>query len=100
MRNLSTLAKAKKRNQQAFLQLLQEEKIKLYKMAYMYMKNNNEALDVVQETVVRAYANIHVVKEEQYFATWLMRILINTALEFLCKNQKVLVIHEELKQQR
>ena len=80
---MSLLARAKKGNDQAFLKLLQDEKVKLYKMAYIYMKNENDALDVMQETVAKAYANIHTVKEELYSATWLMKILINTALEKL-----------------
>ncbi len=95
----SLLSDAKKGNNQAFVELLQEEKIKLYKMAYIYMKNENDALDVVQETIARAYANIHTVKEEQYFATWLMRILINTALEMLRKNQKIIPLLEQQPEQ-
>ncbi|MFC9540323.1 sigma-70 family RNA polymerase sigma factor [Lysinibacillus sp. NPDC056959] len=91
----SLLSKAKKGNDQTFIELLQEEKLKLYKMAYIYMKNENDALDVVQETITRAYANIHTVKEEQYFATWLMRILINTALEMLRKNEKIVPLLEQ-----
>ncbi|WP_370047488.1 sigma-70 family RNA polymerase sigma factor [Lysinibacillus sp. RC79] len=95
----SLLSDAKKGNNQAFIELLQEEKVKLYKMAYIYMKNENDALDVVQETIARAYANIHTVKEEQYFATWLMRILINTALEMLRKNQKIVPLLEQQAEQ-
>lgn len=91
----SLLSKAKKGNDQAFIELLKEEKLKLYKMAYIYMKNEDDALDVVQETITRAYANIHTVKEEQYFATWLMRILINTALEMLRKNEKIVPLLEQ-----
>ncbi|MFJ7733180.1 sigma-70 family RNA polymerase sigma factor [Lysinibacillus sp. NPDC097231] len=93
------MSDAKKGNNQAFVELLQEEKVKLYKMAYIYMKNENDALDVVQETIARAYANIHTVKEEQYFATWLMRILINTALEMLRKNQKIIPLLEQQPEQ-
>lgn len=95
----SLLLKAKKGNNKAFVELLQNEKIKLYKMAYIYMKNENDALDVVQETVARAYSKIHTVKEERYFTTWLMRILINTAIETLRKNQKIVPILEQQSEQ-
>ena len=63
------------------------------------MKNENDALDVVQETVARAYSKIHTVKEERYFTTWLMRILINTAIETLRKNQKIVPILEQQSEQ-
>ena len=90
----SLLAKAKKGDNQAFLQLIQNEKVKLYKMAYIYIKNETEALDVVQETITKALNNIQTVKSEQYFSTWLLKILINTALETLRKNQKVVYMEE------
>lgn len=99
MQEKSLLLKAKKGNNKAFVELLQNEKIKLYKMAYIYMKNENDALDVVQETVARAYSKIHTVKEERYFTTWLMRILINTAIETLRKNQKIVPILEQQSEQ-
>ena len=56
--------KAKKGNDKAFIKLMDEEKVKLYKVAYIYMKNEDDALDVVQETVTKAYASIHTLKEE------------------------------------
>ncbi|WP_107943357.1 MULTISPECIES: sigma-70 family RNA polymerase sigma factor [Metasolibacillus] len=93
------LKKAQKGNSDAFLQLIQDEKVKLYKMAYIYMKNEDDALDVVQETVTKAYANINSVKDERYFSTWLMKILINTALEHLRKNSKIVLIQENVKEQ-
>lgn len=92
----SLLKKAQKGHQKSFLQLIEVEKVKLYKMAYVYMKNENDALDVVQETIARAYSNIKTVKEEQYFRTWLMRILINTAVEMLRRNSKVILLENEL----
>ena len=95
----SLLMKAKKGNDKAFIKLMDEEKVKLYKMAYIYMKNEDDALDVVQETVTKAYASIHSLKEEKYFSTWMMKILINTALEMLRKNQKLIPLNEELDKQ-
>ncbi|MEC1177996.1 sigma-70 family RNA polymerase sigma factor [Metasolibacillus meyeri] len=91
--------KAQKGNSEAFLQLLQTEKVKLYKMAYIYMKNDNDALDVVQDTVTKTFANINSVKSERYFSTWLMKILINTALEHLRKNSKIVLMHEDVVEQ-
>ncbi|KOS68795.1 RNA polymerase sigma70 factor [Lysinibacillus contaminans] len=96
----SLLKKAQKGHRKSFLQLIEVEKVKLYKMAYVYMKNENDALDVVQETITRAYIKIESVKEEQYFSTWLMRILINTAVEMLRRNAKVIVLENEIGETR
>ena len=92
----SLVKKAQKGNEQAFIELLQPEKVKLYKMAYLYMKNETDALDIVQETVARAFANIHAVKEPEYFSTWLTKICINTALESIRKNNKIIYMEQPI----
>lgn len=92
----SLLKKAQKGNEQAFIELLQPEKLKLYKMAYLYMKNETDALDIVQETVARAFASIHSVKEPMYFSTWLTKICINTALESIRKTSKIIYMEQPI----
>lgn len=88
--------KAQQGNQKAFLELIESDKEKLYKMAVLYVKNENDALDIVQETVMKAYVNIRTVKEERYFSTWLTKILINTALDTLRKNSKIILLEDEM----
>lgn len=87
--------KAQQGNQKAFLKLVESDKEKLYKMAFLYVKNESDALDIVQETIMKAYVNMKTVKEERYFSTWLTKILINTALETLRKNSKIITLKEE-----
>ncbi len=65
-------------------------------MAYLYVKNENDALDIVQETITKAYANMRNVKEERYFSTWLTKILINTALDVLRKKSKIIPLKEAM----
>ncbi|WP_369809926.1 sigma-70 family RNA polymerase sigma factor [Gracilibacillus caseinilyticus] len=88
------IKKAKRGNDKAFQELIQKEKNKLYRMAYMYVKNENDALDIVQETIYKAYISMKKLKENQYFSTWLTRILINNALDFIKKNKRVIPIEE------
>ena len=42
----------------AFEQLLQFESEKLYKIAYLHMRNKEDALDVLQEASYKAYISI------------------------------------------
>lgn len=88
--------KAKKGDNIAFQELIEEEKAKLYRTAYLYVKDENDALDIVQETVYKAYIAIKKVKEEQHFSTWLTRILINNALDFLKKKSRIIIPIESL----
>lgn len=58
------------------------------------MKNENDALDIVQEAIYKAYISVKTLRETQYFSSWLTRILINTALDFIKKNKRVIPIDE------
>ncbi|MGM0898074.1 MAG: sigma-70 family RNA polymerase sigma factor [Bacillota bacterium] len=81
----------------ALQQLLKSEKEKLYRMAYTYVKNEEDALEIFQRTVLQAIESVHQVKEPHFFSTWLTRICINKALAFL-KNNKKLVYMGEVEQ--
>ncbi|MES9682617.1 sigma-70 family RNA polymerase sigma factor [Gottfriedia acidiceleris] len=81
---------AKKGDSKAFQELIDVEKEKLYRTAYLYVKDENDALEIVQETVYKAFIAIKNVKEEQYFSTWLTRILINNALDWMQKKRRMI----------
>ena len=53
----------------------------LYKMAFLYMKNKEDSLDLVQECILRCIASLKRLKHPRYFRTWMTRILINCAHE-------------------
>ena len=60
----------------------------MYRLAYTYARNEADALDIVQESVYKAIKHASSVKEETYIKTWLWRIVMNTALDFIRKNNK------------
>ncbi|MFS0577390.1 sigma-70 family RNA polymerase sigma factor [Sporosarcina sp. 179-K 3D1 HS] len=93
---LKLVARAKKGDTEAFQAIIHEEKEKLYKMAYVYMKNEEDALEVFQETVYKSLTAIASLKQDEYFSTWITRILINTALASLKKKQKVVPLSSEI----
>lgn len=83
-----------KGDEESFLELIHIEKSKLYRMAFVYVKNESDALDIVQETTYKAYRSIRKLKEPSYFSTWVTRILINTSLDFIKKNNKLIPIDQ------
>lgn len=87
--------RAKKGDEEAFLFLMNECKEKLYRTAYSYVKDESLALDIVQETVYKAYISIEKLKKEEYFTTWITRILINNALDVVKKNNKVVYLADK-----
>lgn len=85
-------------DREALLFLIQQDKQKLYRTGYSYVKNKPDALDVFQQTVLLAIESIHQLKQPKYFSTWLMRICINGSLDVLHKKKKF-VLMDDLKNQ-
>ncbi|MGA4721502.1 sigma-70 family RNA polymerase sigma factor [Fictibacillus nanhaiensis] len=87
--------KAIKGNDEAFLQLIQTYKVDLYKTALSFLRNEEEALEAMQEVTYRAYKNIKKLKNEIFFKTWLIRIMINYCNDQL-KHKKRVVMNDEM----
>lgn len=79
-------------NAQKMQQLVEQELLtsydSLYRLAFTYVKNESDAMDIVQESSYRAIKNSSSVKNAAFIKTWLWRIVINTSLELLRRNQK------------
>ena len=69
---------------------IKENQNKLYKIAYTYTKDQELALDVVQEAITKALENINKLKNEEFVKTWFFRILINESLKSIKKNKNKL----------
>lgn len=78
----------------AFLQLMHLYKIVLYKTALSYLKNEEEALEAIQEVTYRAYKHIHKLRQPAYVKTWFIRIMINYCNDQLRRKKRVVVDHE------
>ena len=63
---------------------------KLYRIAFSYAKNEESALDIVQESIMKALKNINKLREEEYVETWFYRILINESLQYVRKNKRLI----------
>lgn len=69
-------------------QVLLECYEKYYRLAYSYMGNQEDALDVVQESAYKAIRDSKKVENENYISTWIYRIVVNTAIDMLRKKKK------------
>jgi len=79
---------AKAGDDDAFYQLMVENKEKLYRIAYSYLRNEADALEAIQEVTCRAYMKIGKLKENKYFDTWLVRIMLNYCMDEVKKNNR------------
>ena len=76
------IQKAQKGNHEAFATLVDEHQRYVYNLALRVVKDENEALDLTQETFVRAWTALPNFKGQSQFRTWLYRIVTN-----LCYNR-------------
>ncbi|MDX1260561.1 sigma-70 family RNA polymerase sigma factor [Exiguobacterium sp. K1] len=88
--------RAIKQDEAAFEQLILLHSEQLYRTAYVYVKNEQDALDVVQETVYKAFISIRQVKEPKYFVTWLTKILIRNCYRVLNQQTAVADLIEQI----
>jgi len=76
---------AKNGDADAFVQLMEQNRQNMYKVAICYVNNPEDAADIIQDTVLTAFEKIRDLKQPRYFKTWLTRILMNKCKDFLDK---------------
>ncbi len=66
---------------EAFEVLVEKYKRKIFRLAYSVLRDQEEALDVAQEALVKAFRSLAKFKGDSAFYTWLFRITMNVALD-------------------
>lgn len=67
-------------DQQAFAQLVRPLASTLYAAARAILRDDEDARDCVQEAILKGWEKLPSLRERRYFATWLTRIAITTAI--------------------
>ncbi|MBE1552976.1 RNA polymerase sigma factor [Sporosarcina limicola] len=67
-----------------------------YRLAYGYVKNKENALDIVQDAILKALNSIDRLEELAYLKTWFYRIIVNTAIDFIRKHQRVTLMDDDI----
>ncbi|WMX58713.1 sigma-70 family RNA polymerase sigma factor [Peribacillus sp. R9-11] len=83
-------------NDKAFLGLFRQYEQDIYKMAYVYVKNKDDALDIVQETAYQSFLKFNTLNDLKLFKTWIIKITINCAIDLLRKKKKVILLNKEV----
>ncbi|MFC5713982.1 RNA polymerase sigma factor SigW [Thalassorhabdus alkalitolerans] len=91
------IKEVKNGDQEAFAELIDLYKDKVYQIAYRMTGNAHEAQDVAQEAFLRAYANIESFDEQRKFSTWLFRIATNLCIDRLRKKKPDYSLDAEVK---
>lgn len=70
-------------NQLSFQLLVERYQERIFALARHYTRSAVEVEDIVQDTFLKAYRRLETFQRQSSFSTWLYRIAVNTALDFL-----------------
>lgn len=75
-----------------------ENQNKFYRLAYSYVRNREDALDVVQNSVCKALEYYGDLKNEHAVKTWMYRIIVNESLHAIRERKKGSFLEDEDKE--
>lgn len=81
------IKEAKAGNPDAFTRLMKSQMQNMYKTAGAILINDEDIADAVSETILSCWENMHSLKEDRFFKTWMTRILVNKCNDIIRKKQ-------------
>lgn len=92
MKLLSSNKKIKEKKLKDYIVNNQES---FYKIAYSYVKNQDDALDIVHDSICKALSKLDSLKDEKSIKPWFYKILVNSSIDYIRKNNKYVTLSEE-----
>ncbi len=89
------MKKIKNLHDDLFTEFIIENKENFYRLAFSYVKNREDALDIVQDSIHKAIKSYHTLQNENVLKSWFYRIVVNTSLDFLRKHKRVTILDDE-----
>ena len=86
--DLTLVRRTKLGDHHAFDMLMLRHQQKLARVVSRYHKLPQQIEDIVQEAFIKAYLGIMSFREDSRFSTWLHRIGVNTAIDFLAAERR------------
>ncbi len=81
------IAQALEGNQKAYAWLMHKHRSSIFHIVKRMVKDDEVALDLVQETFMKAFASLGSYRSEYRFSTWLYRIAANASIDHLRKRR-------------
>lgn len=91
----NVVEKCKANDRSAQLQLYRKYCDGMFIVAMRFVKNTDDAEDVLQESFIKAFQKLHQFKGDVTFGAWLKRIVINKSIDFLKSKKENVVSLDE-----
>lgn len=77
------------------VQYIIQNQDKFYRLAFSYVRNEDEALDIVQNSIMKALEKYHTLRNPDALKTWFFRIIVNESLGYIKKASREVACEEE-----
>ena len=92
MEQIEVVKMAKKGDTNATQKILLENMQSMYRVAFGILRTEEEISDAISNTVVIVFEKIKTLRNEEFFKTWLTRILINECYKICKQNKKIIYL--------
>ena len=79
-------------NDKEIIEFIKDNQEYFFRVAFSYVKNQDQALDIVQEAIVKALQKRYTLRHIEYLKTWFYRILVNECFATIKKSKKLLFL--------
>ncbi|MFV0517461.1 MAG: RNA polymerase sigma factor [Aminipila sp.] len=79
----------------ALINFIEENQKSIYRLAYSYVKSQDTALDMVQESIFKAIKSYEKIENIDSVKSWFYRILVNTCLDELRRSKRMITTSPE-----
>lgn len=83
-------------DKEAFAQIIESLKIDLYKIAKVRLKDEEDILDAIQDTIVSSYKSIKKLTNPEKFKKWVIKILINKCNDIYLQRKEMFIPFDEV----
>lgn len=95
MHQVKLIEECKSNNKRAQIELYRKYNQAMYNIVMRLLKNRENADDIIQESFLSAFKNIHQFKGEVTFGAWLKKIVIHKCLNYLKKKELNVITLDE-----
>lgn len=83
----------------AFITFIRSQQESIYRLAFSYTKNEQDALDIVQDSIQKGWLALEKLTNTEQMKSWFYTILVRSAIDFLRKHNRVILVGDEVLEQ-
>ena len=89
MNDKTLIQKAKMKDPDAFTELMRSQMQSMYRTAKAILMNDEDVSDAIQDTLLICWEKLNELRMDQYFRTWVTKILINNCYGMIRNNKQI-----------